>query len=139
ATQLFNESNSQRDGILTRQDNPSFQPQNTNELVISGPHFYVGTPLNKVPRTRCSHSNAYDDIDLILISENYLPKAVYRPGDKDGNLNAFNSEIPRWQESESVTKSYRFVNRIMAGLGNERTLISAIMPPGVTHINGVFS
>lgn len=82
ATVMFDETYSQRDGILTRQDNPSFQPNNTNEWVISGPHFYVGTPLNKTPRTRCQHNNAYDDIDLTELPEDYLPRAVYAPGDK---------------------------------------------------------
>ena len=51
ATEMFHESNSQRDGIITRQDNPSFQPTTADEWVISGPHFYVGTPLNKSPRS----------------------------------------------------------------------------------------
>jgi hypothetical protein len=137
-TVMFDETYSQRDGILTRQDNPSFQAQNTNEWVISGPHFYVGTPLNKAPRTRCSHNNAYDDVDLTAIPENYLPKAVYRPGNKEGERTAFKAEIPSW-ESIEVTANYRFVNRIMASLSTERTLISAIMPPGITHINAISS
>lgn len=134
ATELFHESNSQHDGMLTRQDNPSFQPQNTNEWVISGPHFYVGTPLNKAPRTRCNHNNAYDDVDLTVISEKYLPRAVYRPGNKKGDRTAFNAEIPRVFKGEPITSFYRFMNRKMASLSTERTLISAIMPPGTAHI-----
>ncbi|MEC4819408.1 MAG: hypothetical protein SAK29_39985, partial [Scytonema sp. PMC 1069.18] len=138
ATELFHESNSQRDGILTRQDNPSFQPQNTSEWVVSGPHFYVGTPLNKTPRPVCQSKGAYDDIDLTVIPEDYLPRAVYRPGNKEGDRTAFDAAIPIWENTE-VTAHYRFVNRIMASLSTERTLISAIIPPGVTHIHAVCS
>ena len=139
ATELFNESNSQRNGLITRQDNPIFQPQNTNEWVISGPHFYVGTPLNKAPRTRCSHNNAYDDIDLTVISENYLPRAVYRPGNKEGDHTAFYAGIPQWPNEESLTLAYRFVSRNMVSCTAERTLISAIIPTEVTHINTVIA
>ena len=96
ATEMFHESNSQRDGIITRQDNPSFQPTTADEWVISGPHFYVGTPLNKSPRTECTANTHYDDIDLTEIPEDYLPRAVYRPGDRDGDLTAFYNAIPEW-------------------------------------------
>jgi hypothetical protein len=96
ASEMFHESNSQRDGIITRQDDPSFQPTIPDAWVISGPHFYVGTPLNKTPRSRCVANTHYDDIDLTEISANYLPRAVYRPGDRDSDLTAFDSSIPEW-------------------------------------------
>jgi hypothetical protein len=96
ATEMFHESNSQRDGIITRQDNPSFQPTTADEWVISGPHFYVGTPLNKSPRTECTAKTPYDDIDLTEIPEDYFPRAVYRPGNRDGDLTAFYKAIPEW-------------------------------------------
>lgn len=96
ATEMFHETNSQRDGIITRHDDPSFQPMTPDEWVISGPHFYVGTPLNKSPRSRCVASTHYDDIDLTEIPADYLPLAVYRPGNRDSDLTAFASAIPEW-------------------------------------------
>ncbi|NCB64353.1 MAG: hypothetical protein EOM52_12295 [Clostridia bacterium] len=38
-----------------------------------------------------------------------------------------------------MTEFYRFVNRRMFGVSAERSLISAIMPPGLAHINPVLS
>ena len=96
STVMFDETYSQRDGILTRQDNPSFQPESADEWVLSGPHFFVGTPLNKNPRQACTHNNAYDDIDLTQIPEDYLPRAVYRPGNRDGEKRAFLNAIAEW-------------------------------------------
>nr|WP_321464387.1 hypothetical protein [uncultured Desulfobulbus sp.] len=96
ATQMFNEVHAQRDGITTRQDNPSFQPVNAEEWVLSGPHFFVATPFNKSCREACTHNNAYDDIDLTEIPENYLPRAVYRPGNPQGSRNAFYEAIAEW-------------------------------------------
>lgn len=96
ATVMFDETYAQRDGMITRQDKPSFQPESLDEWVISGPLFYVGTPLNKSPRSSCTANKQYDDIDLTTIPEDYLPRAVYRPGDRDGDLTAFYEAIPEW-------------------------------------------
>ena len=136
---MFNESYAQRHGIITRQDNPSFQPHNLIEWVVSGPHFYVSTPFNKTARTRCQSKGAYDDIDLTNISEDYIPHAAYRPGNKTNNSAAFLAAIPKFPNLESVTKFYRYVNRRSINKSAERTLLSAIMPPGIVHIHPVLS
>jgi hypothetical protein len=96
ATVMFDETYAQRDGIITRQDDPSFQPTATDEWVISGPHFYVGNPLSQTPRLICQTRGTYDDIDLMEIPEDYLPRAVYRPGNRKGDLAAFYDAIPEW-------------------------------------------
>jgi hypothetical protein len=96
ATVMFDETYTQRDGIITRQEAPSFQPTSPDEWVISGPHFYVGTPLNKAPRSSCLANTHYDDIDLTDIPADYLPRAVYRPGNQEGSRAAFYSAIPEW-------------------------------------------
>jgi len=238
ATVMFDETYAQRDGIITRQDNPSFQPSSADEWVISGPHFSVGVPLNKTARTSCTDKSHYDDIDLTEISEDYLPRAVYRPGRSDGDLNEFRKAIPEWPKPSKpkngqggfwpvsdaevsayetllgeslqrygvdqkspgaatarkfayftewqgdvesaidllrinlsqrdqelstvwprniivtqgrpddiehlalpkpVLTRYRYVNRKMVQPANERTLIPSLMPPGASHIFGVFS
>lgn len=96
ATEMFHEVNAQRDGIITREDSPSYQPQSAEDWVLSGPHFFVGTPFNRSARTSCTHNNAYDDIDLTEIPADYLPRAVYRPGDRKGRLDSFHDKIARW-------------------------------------------
>lgn len=232
-TEMFHESNAQRDGYITRMDNPSFQPENCEKWVLSGPHFFVATPLNKTCREACTHNNAYDDIDLTDIPDNYLPRAVYRPGEADGNRGAFYGAIAEWprvadspfthvnpgekeywerllgeplrtysadrkkpgcrtarefaffsivegpvsqalsllardETAETteeyqklrdkitleqripngedmqrlplpITARYRYVNREMVGCSAERTLISAIIPRGVSHVHTVFA
>lgn len=96
ASDMFNEVNAQRDGIITRQESPAFQPESAEEWVLSGPHFFNGTPLNKTPRTSCTLSSDYDSVDLTAIPEDYLPRAVYRPGDARGNREAFHAAIAEW-------------------------------------------
>ena len=96
ATEMFHEANAQRDGIITRQENPAYQPGTAEEWVLSGPHFFNGTPLNKTPRTSCTENMHYDSIDLNTIAEDYLPRAVYRPGDSRANQEAFHAAIAEW-------------------------------------------
>jgi len=140
ATEMFHESNSQRDGIITRQDDPSFEPQTPEEWVVSGPHFFVGTSFYRSPRETCTQHHHYDDIDLTEIPEDYLPRAVYRPGDESGSLHAFHQKIPGWPNKDSkITERYRYVNRRRCDPATERSLISAIVPAGASHTNPVLS
>jgi hypothetical protein len=234
ATEMFHEANAQRDGIITRQEAPAFQPKSAEEWVLSGPHFFNGTPLNKTARTTCTESAHYDVIDLTAIAEDYLPQAAYRPGDALGDRGKFHAAIAEWpapalpgfwhippgdeapwetlldgqklhfhqadttkpgarrarrfahfskvdgdvlaavawlqqhpgealhekfsglrlrqssaSESERIviegrlptpiTARCRHVNRKMVQPANERTLISALMPAGFTHMDGAFS
>lgn len=96
ASEMLHESNSQRDGIITRQDSPTFLPRRADEWVLSGPHFFVGNPFNKTPRSTCTEKNHYDEIDLTTISDDFLPRAVYRPGAANGDLSNFYAAIPEW-------------------------------------------
>ena len=102
---MFHEANGQRDGLITRIENPSYQPASADEWVISGPHFYVANPFNKTPRSVCTEKNHYDSIDLESIPEDYLPRAVYRPGDEHGNLEAFYKAIPEWPKPQKPVKT----------------------------------
>jgi hypothetical protein len=137
---LFDETYAQRDRIITRTVNPTFQPESATEWVLSGPHFYVGHPMAKSARTTFRHKNDYNDVDLTATSENFLPRAIYRPGDANGERAQFERAIPSWPEGDDCkpnTSRYRHVNRQMCHSTNERTLISAIIPPGPTAINAV--
>lgn len=46
----------------------------------------------------CTHSNAYDGIDLADIGEDYLPRAVSRPGDRHGDLDRLHTAIGEWPD-----------------------------------------
>src|SRR5690606_4975760 len=50
-TQHWNESIAQADGTIRRETGFVSRPE---DLVLSGPHFYVGNPLSKTPRAICT-------------------------------------------------------------------------------------
>lgn len=135
-TVCFDETYSQRDGTLSRQ--PGFV-KSPGQFVVSGPHLFVGNPLNKTPRSICSQGSHYDVLDLEYLPDDYLPRSVFLP---DCDMQVFNSRIPEvdWSGLTGKSKSrfsdfYRMVHRRQLNQTAERTFIPAIFPRGVTHIH----
>lgn len=135
ATVMWDETNAQRDGTIC--NNTGF-PTCVSELVISGPHFYVGSPLYKTPRTICTEKGHYDCLDLTILPDDYLPRTKYRPNVSHAEYLARTARVP-WGEKRPVTGFYRLVSRKMLSQAGERTLISSIQPPGTAHIHGCYS
>ncbi|WP_050044914.1 hypothetical protein [Bradyrhizobium sp. LTSP849] len=95
-TQMLNESNSQRDGIITRTERPTHQPTSIEDLVVSGPLVGVGHPWAKTARTTSVKRGSYDELDLTALPDDFLPRTVYRPGNADGDLTEFRRSIDEW-------------------------------------------
>jgi hypothetical protein len=132
ATQHWNETNAQADGTIQRK---TVYPKDANEWIVSGPHFYVGTPLNKTPNEGCSTQRDYSDIDLSMIPDNYLPRTNYIPACSDVE---YRKRTPHFAD-RPVTMFYRHVHRRQIVSSNERTFVASIIPPGPGHIDGVVS
>ena len=137
---ILDEAGAQRDGTVRRETNFVESPE---ELVISGPHFFVGSPFNKTPKTVCDSNKAYDHIDLEQMPDDYLPRTNYQ---RACDSTTFMLRLPKvaWIEdgevtARPVTAYYRHINREMIGTGNERSLIAALIPRGVTHVHACVS
>lgn len=138
STVIFDETNAEKkDGTIKRQTCFPELPQN---LILSGPHIYPGNPLYKTPREICTEKGHYDVLDLTNISDDYLPRTNYV---RACNADEYQSRIPRvtWieqgeNEPKKVTEYYRLAFRGMLPPANERTLIGAVIPKGIAHING---
>lgn len=132
-TVMFDETYAQRDGIIKR--NTTF-PINSSQIILSGPHFYVGNPLYKTPRENCKISSDYDKIDLTYIPDDYLPRTNYSP---NCSPNEYEQKIQKspWEANKLVIDYYRLAYRGMLSQEGERTIIPSIIPPNIGHINGV--
>lgn len=134
-TVMFDETYAQRDGIIRRET--SF-PANISQWIMSGPHFFVGSPFYKTPRRECVQNSHYDVIDLITIPDDYMPRTNYVPA---CSLDMYQARIPKvgWidpgeTQPKQVTEYYRLVSRFMLSQSGERTLISMISTKDVGHI-----
>jgi hypothetical protein len=135
STSCWNESGQQADSTIRRDtgfvDNKAF--------VLSGPHIYVGNPLNKTPRRICIYRSDYDVLDADCLPNDYLQRTNYRPA---CDATTFRARTPRvsWTEPgqaepKPITDYYRLAYRAMLPPGNERVLIGAIIPRNMTHTN----
>ena len=81
-----------------------------------------------------------DEIDLTEISDNYLPRSTYKPGNESGDKTAFKTERKKnLKFNLTLENDYRHVNRKMVPTTGERTLAASILPHSSSHIHGVFS
>ena len=142
-TAQWHETMSQRDGTIHRETR---FPNASTELVVSGPHFSVGTPFSRTPRRTCSQNSHYDVLDLTNLPEDYLPRTNYVPAcDPD----EYERRTPRvsWNEPgedepRKVTEYYRVVTRATVKSGRERTFVAAVIPRNValihTNVTSIF-
>ena len=131
SSQMWNETHAQNDGIILR--NVHF-PETMLDTIYSGPHISVANPLYKTSRRICRVNSDFDSIDLSNISEDYIQRCNYSPGCE---LNKYLSQVPTTPWGEKYHSNYRVIARKMLNLGAERTLVSALVPPNSTHINGL--
>lgn len=140
----WNEKNAQVDKTIRRRDvsEHGFVEVPT-QFILSGPHFYVGNPLNKTPRAVCDSNKAYDQLDLEHIPDSYLPRSNYLPA---CDAPIYTARVPRvtWLDDDvasprAMSSYYRLVARRGLSVSGERTLLPSIAPKGVNHIDGVIS
>ena len=130
-TVMFDETNAVKKDHTIRRDTQF--PSSPEQLILSGPHFFVGTPFNKTPRAICTEKAHYDIIDLTTIPDDYLPRTNYVP---DCSPTEYHRRTPcvSWDDRKNVTEFYRLIFRRDCMPSNERTLIPSITIKEVGHI-----
>ncbi len=131
ALEMWHETNAQKDGTIRR--DTSF-PADPPQLVLSGPHFYIGSPLYKTPRAVCTEKGHYDCLDLTTLPDDYLPRTNYRPDVTQAEYRDRTARVS-WGEKKPVTEIYGMTGRRMLSQSGERTLITALQPASPAHIN----
>ena len=129
STEMWNETTRQKDKTIKK--STSF-PAGCESAIFSGPHFYISQPFYKTPRKLCVVNSDYDCLDLSLISDFYLPRVNYVT---ECEVGEYKSRLPLSGWGALFTNGYRVILRSMLNPTNERTLVGAIIPPGVAHTN----
>jgi hypothetical protein len=159
STVMFDETYAQRDGTIIRETR---FPESAGEWILSGPHFFVGTPFYKTPRAECTQNSHYDVLDLTTLPDDHLPRTNYVPACDLDTYTMRTARVPwgeegltteRTENTEEekvekeggsgfglrVTDYYRLLCRRQLSQSGERTLVSMIAPPGTAHIHPVIS
>lgn len=142
-TECLHETGAVDAGIIKR--DTDYANIDQYEMIYNGPQFYVANPLNKCPRQRCILNSDYDNINLLTIDNDYLPRTNYVPAIP---LSEFKQQfrgflIGQYHDGHSKYGDwidyYKLGFRKMVGSSAERTLICALLPRKSAHINGVIS
>jgi hypothetical protein len=111
------------------------------ELIYSGPHIYGANPLYKVPREKCILNSDYDNIDLTIIQEDFVPRTNYVPAIPSNEFCSMTNGFIIGQDIEGKPIYDRWIDyykvafKEFVGSTSERTINCAIILPKCTHIN----
>lgn len=131
-TEMWHETNAQNDGIIERKVH---FPQNSIEMIYSGPHIWIANPCAKTSRKKCVLNSDYDNIDLSNIDKDYYQRCNYTPSLQ---TNKYINESPKTYWGTNYLDCYKIISRRMLGQSGERTLVPTIAPPSTSHINTIF-
>lgn len=132
---MWGETSAQEDGTMKR--NTCF-PKSAGDWIASGPVNYTSNPFHQTPKAVCETHRAYEKVDLLEIPDDYLPRTNYVPL-CDGLTYRNRSPKVTWGDSESVLSHFRLAARRRLSQAGERTLLAALLPKEVGHINAVVS
>ena len=110
-------------------------PVGWSEVILQGPHLYANTPFYKQPNPTMKHNQDWAEVDLETLAARALPVTAYKPA---GSRTRYDADYTHW-DGAPARDAYRVAWRRQAANTGERTLASAIVPPGATHVDGVFS
>ncbi len=131
-TTMFDETQSQVKGIIKRDVH---FPNMGEEVIYSGPHIIGANPIFKASRRECNLNSDYDVVDINDVNENYIQRCNYSINKTYEEYVKF---IPESGWGMKYNAGYKLLSRTMLNISGERSLISAIVPPRTSHINGLF-
>jgi len=127
----WNETTDFQKGLFSK----NWGPASWENTILQGSHLYVSTPLYKQPNRTMANQRDWTSTDLEALPANTQPVTQYKPA---VDRPTYDQLYTHWGDS-SARDHYRIAWRAMAANTGERTLISAMIPPGTAHPNGVFS
>ena len=130
----WNETTDQNNGTIERRT--AFRQ--LEQMVLQGPLFHVGNPMYKTPRAICNSNKAYDPIDLSKIPDEYLPRTNYGPILPASDYRSRMTGCVR-DSTKSHFDYFRIIFRKMIALNGERSLVPAIIPPYIAHVDSAQS
>ncbi|MFC4127134.1 Eco57I restriction-modification methylase domain-containing protein [Nocardia rhizosphaerae] len=108
-------------------------PNTLDDTIFQGPHLTVATPIYQQGNPTMRSNVDYSPIDLTSIPEDFIPRTNYQPARP---LPEYQAAYPKWN-NEPSSSYFRLAWREMCDIATVRTLQSALLPPGPTHVHAV--
>ncbi|WP_411157698.1 Eco57I restriction-modification methylase domain-containing protein [Nocardia farcinica] len=110
-------------------------PARWSDVILQGPHLTVATPLYQQGNPSMRSNVDYSPLDLESLPEDFIPRTNYQVARPEAE---YQTAYPRWN-GEPSSNFYRLAWREMCDTATVRTLQSAMLPPGPTHVHAVHS
>ena len=132
---MWDETKSIRhDKIFTKE---THFPDSDGIFIAQGPHIFVGNPIYQTPKRKCLTHRAYDPITHEELPCTYRPRSNFKPNTQ---VNIKDRVRPlSFDKSTKFSDTYRLAARMQIGSASERSLVTAIIPPGWMHTYGLIS
>lgn len=127
----INETGATKEGLITRKPG---QSKTIAHAVMTGPNIFVGHPARKNPNPGCKSHGDYSEVDLTTTPIDFFPDTVYQATEKVLKSTEYNSPTP-WGTIH--TQEPRIIARLMVNITGVRTLSSALIPPGPSHVDAL--
>jgi hypothetical protein len=114
-------------------------PESWDSVILQGPHIHVATPFYKQPNPTMKHNQDWTAVDLEALPPDAIPATSYKPR---GDRTKYDDAYTHWETSSELRAArsqFRIAYRAMAANTGERTLAPALIPPGASHVNGMFA
>ncbi|MCC3314756.1 DNA methyltransferase [Nocardia africana] len=108
-------------------------PEAWSSVILQGPHLNVACAVHQQANPTMRSQNDYSNIDLTAIPETFIPRTNYQPCRPETEYLA---GYPQWEEIPS-SAFFRIAWREYSNIGHVRTLKSALLPPGPTHVHAI--
>ncbi|BBX18696.1 restriction endonuclease subunit M [Mycolicibacterium duvalii] len=111
-------------------------PGRWEDVILQGPHLTVATPLSKQPAETMRNNLDTSEITLEQINENFIPRTSYQ---RAVPYPEYIAAYPKWN-GKPTSAYFRLAWREMSQpVKAVRTLQTALIPPGPTHVHAVHS
>lgn len=106
-----------------------------DQAILQGPHLFVSNPFYKSPNASMLHQQDWSPVDLEQLGPVATPTTAFKPL---ATRSTYGASYTHWGPDRVPARDfYRLSWRKMAANTGERTLISAIIPPGAAPTHGL--
>ena len=132
----WNETTDKQEGYF---DTGWAHPQSWNDVILQGPHLGVSTPMIKQPNPGLKSNKDWTELDLEALPAGFIPATAYQPDritqpSYDADYGVTSSCGKVHNEKDSFRLAWR---QYIGSLTGRRSFITALVPPGATHVNAV--
>ncbi|GAA4693923.1 class I SAM-dependent DNA methyltransferase [Phytohabitans rumicis] len=114
-------------------------PEAWEDVIIHGSHISIARPFFKTPNPTMKNKDDWSVVDLEDLHPDSMPVTIYKPCD---DRHRYDRDYTHWGDRDTrraARASYRIAWRRRAANTGERTLMSAVLPPGAAHVHNVYS